>query len=224
MSFAFPWLLLTLAIRPTKMTRQYGTGIIGPQDEPGRSQKDRSAISGPLIWSVTQLVEKLSSGSATSSSAPSKKSLRGFVGFRMARCARLMRPSTSALSVIVGPKNSFRASPRVWPFSFVMNRNETIHCQGPLLCERRHSVGHLGKTCDESVSRRRLKVTQLPSASPSGSRQRNSGNGFNQRRFSGALRANHSDLRKINLGLYSEKVQYALSTPRVRNADLPRTV
>lgn len=170
------------------------------------------------------MVEKLSSGSATSSSAPSKKSLRGFVGFRMARCARLMRPSTSALSVIVGPKNSFRASPRVWPFSFVMNRNETIHCQGPLLCERRHSVGHLGKTCDESVLDRRLKVTQVPSARPSGSRQRNSGNGFNQRRFPGALRANHSDLGKINLGLYSEKVQYSLSTPRVRNAGLPRTV
>jgi hypothetical protein len=159
MSFAFPRLLLTLAIKPAKTTHQYGTGMIGPQYGPGRSQKDRSAMSGPLISRMTQLVEKLSSGLATSSSTPSKKSLRGIVGFRMARCARLIRPSTSALSVIVGPKSSFRASPRVCPLSFVMNRNETTHCQGLLLCERLHSVGHLGKTCDECVLRRRFKVT-----------------------------------------------------------------
>lgn len=142
------------------------------QDEPGRSQKDRSATSGPLIWSETQLFEKLSSDSSPSSSSPSKKCFRGFLGFRMARCARLIRPSTSALSVIRAPNGSFLACPRGWPFSSVMNRRETMHCQGLSLRERRHSVGHLGP---RSNGNGLIKGRgYIPSASPSSTWQRDS--------------------------------------------------
>ena len=51
---------------------------------PGKSQKERSATSGPLICRDTQLLEKLNSESWVSSAVSTKNCLDGLEGFNIA--------------------------------------------------------------------------------------------------------------------------------------------
>lgn len=167
--------------------------------EPGKSQNERSATSGPLIWRETQLVEKLSSGSAGSSSSPSRKCLVGLFGFKIALCARRIRSSTSFLFVIMGPNVSLRTWPNTWPVSSVSLRRDTTHFHFPSERDKRHSVGQL---LDVVIVSGNSLFKYSPSAGTCRTRQSDTGNWLNQRRLPRALGTNDGNLGQVDINLH----------------------
>lgn len=139
--------------------------MVNTLDSPGRSTKDKSATSGPLISRQTQFFEKLSSLSGGSSSCPSRKSRRAVLGFKIARWARRIRSSTSSLLWITPPNASLRIWRTGWPFTSVMKRKVMAHCQGSEEDMRRHSVGTLAKSqrCEVMYIWRREILTEYMS-------------------------------------------------------------
>lgn len=111
---------------------------------PGRSTRERSITSGPLISKDTEFLENSSSDVASS---PRRNSFWSQFGLRIANWARLTRSATSAGSCIGSPNCSSLTS-MLWPCLSVKHRIFTIHFQGDeVLRERRHSVGQLSCTC-----------------------------------------------------------------------------
>lgn len=138
---------LTLAMIPARVQIRHeheSSSAYNAQTLPGRSTKDRSGTSGPVICSEMQLREKPDcSTSSSSESSMSKKVSESLDGQRIANWARRRRSSTSFLSVMTFPNGLFCTGWIGLPSLSSMKRSATVHFHCPAVCESLHSVGQL---------------------------------------------------------------------------------
>src|SRR6267142_2579983 len=141
-------LVPTLRIKPAGTISELACCSRGSGGAPGKSTKEISVYSGPVISKQTMFGEKESSLGAFKSRSSCKNLAKGTLGFKIASCARNTRPSSKSLSVIISPKGSFL----LCPSDTDTRRKETRHDHSrPSPRIRRHSMGHLqGNTVSPS--------------------------------------------------------------------------
>lgn len=124
MLFRFP-LVPTLRIKPVRtISEPVGYGLnLG--DVPGRSTKEISLYSGPVISKQTMLVENEFSDGALKSMFASKNSSAGKLGLRIANWARSTRSFTEFLSVMPSPNGSLDSSDEFVPPVVEYRRKKT---------------------------------------------------------------------------------------------------
>ena len=116
---------------------QLNLGIV-----PGKSTKEMSVYSGPIISKQIISGENESSLGAFKGMPSSRNVSGGKLGFRMASWARNTRPSNNSLSEMVLPKGSLDCPNTLCP-SDTRRKNTRQDHSGPSPCIRRHSIGHL---------------------------------------------------------------------------------
>ena len=138
----FP-LVPTLRIKPVKTISKLGYSL-NLRHMPGRSTKEISLYSGPVISKQTMLGENESSVGALKSTLAFKNVSAGKLGLRIANWARSTRPFTASLSVMSSPKGSLDRSDEFAPPE-VERRKKTRHIHvSPRI--KRHSIGHLRRS------------------------------------------------------------------------------
>jgi hypothetical protein len=143
MLFRFP-LVPTLRIKPVRTIRKpvrYGLNL---GDVPGRSTKEISLYSGPVISKQTMLSENECSDGprALKSTFASKNASAGKLGLRIANWARSTRSFTKSLSVMSSPNGSLDSSDEFVPPVVKFRRKKTRHDHvSPSI--KRHSTEHL---------------------------------------------------------------------------------
>ena len=113
-------------------------------NEPGKSMKFRSVMSGPEICRTMQFGENDFSDAGRSLSAPDRKPSECTDGLKMALWALLIRSVTSDFSVTVEPNGTSW----VLPSAGLVNRKTTLHSHGEAEWVSWHSVGHLVSCCE----------------------------------------------------------------------------
>jgi hypothetical protein len=140
----FP-LVPTLRIKPVRTISKLVRYGLNLGDVPGRSTKEMSLYSGPVISKQTMLEENESSGWALKSTLASKNVSAGKLGLRIANWARSTRPFTESLSVMPSPKGSLDSSDEYAPPEVEYRRKKTRHNHvSPRI--KRHSIGHLRRS------------------------------------------------------------------------------
>jgi hypothetical protein len=113
---------------------------------PGRSTKDKSSTSFPLISTQTKLKENDRCLSSNSSGLASKKKSLSLSGFRIAHWARRIRSVTRDFSKMGSPNSTVQGRASSAPFASLTIRRETTQRQRSLERDSWHSVGHLRTT------------------------------------------------------------------------------
>src|SRR5712672_1888935 len=140
----FP-LVPTLRIKPVRTISKlipYGSKL---RDVPGRSTKEISLYSGPVISKQTMLGENERSAGSFKSTSGSKNFSAGELGLRIANWARSTRSFTESMSVMTSPKRSLNSSDEFAPPEVEDRRKKTRHDHvSPRI--KRHSIGHLRRS------------------------------------------------------------------------------
>jgi hypothetical protein len=137
----FP-LVPTLRIKPVRIISKLVRYGLNLGDVPGRSTKEISLYSGPVISKQTMLEENERSAGALKSTLASKKVSAAKSGLRIANWARSTRSFTESLSVMSSPKGSLDVSDEFVPPEVEYRRKKTRHNHvSPRI--KRHSIGHL---------------------------------------------------------------------------------
>ena len=140
----FP-LVPTLRIKPVRTISKLICYSLNLEHEPGRSTKEISLYSGPVISKQTMLGENESSDGVLKSTSASKNDSAGELGLRIANWARLTRSSTESMSVISLPKSSLDSSDGFAPPEVELRRKKTRQDHvSPRI--KRHSIGHLRRS------------------------------------------------------------------------------
>ncbi len=140
----FP-LVPTLRIKPVKTISKLVRYGLNLRDAPGRSTKEISLYSGPVISKQTMLEENEISAGAQKSTLASKNVSAGQLGLRIANWARSTRSFTESLSVMASPKGSLDRSDEFAPPEVEYRRKKTRHDHvSPRI--KRHSIGHLRRS------------------------------------------------------------------------------
>ena len=119
--------------------------------KPGKSTNARSLTVGPDISRIIEFFENLDSFGFENGRSTVKKSFAGMPGLRTASCALLIRSSISNFEVwvfskMVSPNGRIVVLSSGLPYLSTEKRIETLACQGSSENDRRHSVGHLGRS------------------------------------------------------------------------------
>jgi len=128
----------TLRIKPVETISKLVCCSLDLGGVPGRSTKEMSVYSGPVISKQTMSGENDSSPVSLKSTSSSTNLWDGMLGFRMACWAQNTRCSNNSLSVITAPKGSF-----VCPDADTRRKKTRHDHSGPSPRIRRHSIGHL---------------------------------------------------------------------------------
>ena len=120
--------------------------FIYPYYSPGRSTKDKSSTSLPLISRQTRLKENDTCLSSNSSGLASKKKLLAVSGLRIAHWARRIRSVTRDFSKMGSPNSTLSCGTSPTPFASLTIRSETTQLQRSFERDSWHSVGHLRTT------------------------------------------------------------------------------
>ena len=137
----FP-LVPTLRIKPLRTISKLVRYSLNLEDLPGRSTKEISLYSGPVISKQTMLLENETSAGALKSTLAFKNVSAGKLGLRIANWARSTRSFTKSLSVMSSPKGSLDSSDELAPPKEEYRRKKTRHVHvSPRI--KRHSIGHL---------------------------------------------------------------------------------
>ena len=116
---------------------------IYPYYSPGRSTKERSSTSFPLISRQIELEENDRCLSSNSSGLASKKKSLSLLGFRTALWARRILSVTWDFSKMGSPKSTLSGSASSTPLAPSTIRSETTQRQRSFERDSWHSVGHL---------------------------------------------------------------------------------
>src|SRR5258708_3431134 len=147
MSLRLP-LVPTLRIKPIRTISKSVRYSSNLGDMPGRSMKEMSLYSGPVISKQMMLEENELSGGASKSMSASKNDSAGKLGLRIASCARSTRFFTNFMTVMSSPKGSLVCSDELTSLELETRRKKTRHDQvSPRI--KRHSIGHL---CGSRIS------------------------------------------------------------------------
>ena len=138
-------LVPTLRIKPVRAISKLVRYGLNLGDLPGRSTKEISLYSGPVISKQTMLDENESSVGTPKPTLAPKNVSAGKLGLRIANWARSTRSFTESLSVMSSPKGSLDSSDKFPPREVEYRRKKTRHSHlSPRI--KRHSIGHLQRS------------------------------------------------------------------------------
>src|SRR5258708_18309775 len=122
-------LVRTLRIKPMRTISKPVRYSSNLGDIPGRSIKEMSLYSGPVISKQMIFEENERSGGASKSMSASKNDSAGKLGLRIANCARSTRFLTNSLTVRSSPKGSLVCSDEFASLELETRRKKTSHDQ-----------------------------------------------------------------------------------------------